>query len=721
MVLGKRLGIQGVENAKVDANIIVKQRLSHGTGEKWIMILDNADDTDLWLQNPENGASGDVNCLAEYLPSNPNGSILVTTRTRSIAVALCGKHFVDLDQLKPAEAVLMLQVLLKDQAALLDDKETAMLLERLSYLPLAISQAASFLNETGQTIKKYLSLLDDSEKGDIGLLSRHFEDKGRYRDSVNPIASTWLITFDHIRKQNKLASEYLLISACLHERAIPELIWPSTGSSLKQVDAVAILEGYSFLKRRMGDPDMKIQLYDMHRLVRLVARNWMEKNNTLAAWTQTSIKQMADIFPTDDDENRWLWRLLMPHAQILEHSNECPQLRDRYVMLESMFHCLMKDGHYADAVQISSHLVHWSEKELGDSNEVTWKACSKYGRALSEEGRYSDALNILLKAFNAQTEKLGEDHVDTLTTMRSLALAHRRHGNYREAMRLYEQGLVLTEYEGPLNEVERMDWRLELSVAYIDLGLYDKAEQIVQDILETRIAHLGSNHNATLQAFQVLAGILADKGTHQEAEKIYVSSVKKRESVLGPEHPDTLMTMGNLAVTINSQGRHKEAEELEKKVLELRSKILGAEHPSTLMAMGNLAVTINSQGRHKEAEELEKKVLELRSKILGAEHPDTLRSMHNLAVTWHKLGYLKKAMDMMEETSKLCEKGLGPEHPYTKASMEWLEFMKNEYAETLAQNKQPERGGMRALVGRMFRPSKGGQKATRAEEGNERT
>jgi hypothetical protein len=59
-----------------------------------------------------------------------------------------------------------------------------------TYLPLAIVQAAAYINENVITIAKYLFLLKKQEEEVIDLLSEKFEDNGKYRDMKNPIATT---------------------------------------------------------------------------------------------------------------------------------------------------------------------------------------------------------------------------------------------------------------------------------------------------------------------------------------------------------------------------------------------------------------------------------------------------------------------------------------------------------------------------------------------------
>lgn len=55
---------------------------------KWTLILDNVDDDTVLLQKMQAGGSsgGPTQSLLAYLPQSPNGSILVTTRPKSVAL-----------------------------------------------------------------------------------------------------------------------------------------------------------------------------------------------------------------------------------------------------------------------------------------------------------------------------------------------------------------------------------------------------------------------------------------------------------------------------------------------------------------------------------------------------------------------------------------------------------------------------------------------------------
>jgi hypothetical protein len=151
-----------------------------------------------------------------------------------------------------------------------EDKATVRLLNLLAYLPLAIVQAAAFINANEISISLYIALYKNGEDEVIELLSTDFEDQGRYRDTKNPIATTWLISFNQICLQDQLAADYLSFMSCLVSQRIPKSLLPLAQSKIKMVEAIGTLTAYSFITKREIE-----QSFDLHRLVHLATQNWL--------------------------------------------------------------------------------------------------------------------------------------------------------------------------------------------------------------------------------------------------------------------------------------------------------------------------------------------------------------------------------------------------------------------------------------------------------------
>jgi hypothetical protein len=221
--IGECLQIPGMSEDATDTKQLVKESLSKDSIGPWLLVIDNADNSKILFENCDQDSS--ALALIDYLPFSRKGSILFTTRKRNIAVKLAGSNVIQVDLMERNDAKAMLRGYLNKD--LLSDLAAATkLLDLLEYLPLAIVQAATYMNENDISIKEYTDLYNGSEKEIIDILSEDFEDQARYRDIQNPIAKTWLISFNQIRRQRPLAIEYLSFMACLLNQDMPQSILP---------------------------------------------------------------------------------------------------------------------------------------------------------------------------------------------------------------------------------------------------------------------------------------------------------------------------------------------------------------------------------------------------------------------------------------------------------------------------------------------------------------
>ncbi|KAF7510532.1 hypothetical protein GJ744_006378 [Endocarpon pusillum] len=654
--MGKR---SGIEDKKLDVKILVRQRLSHESTGPWLMIIDNADDEAIW---------GTDSILTECLPESPTGAILVTTRNRQVATDLVGKESVELGEMNEDEATKMLRSLLSKPETHTDLNAILIMLQKLTYLPLAIVQAAAYINKNNVSIRAYLELLCDTDENVIKLLSKNFRAEGRYPEAKNPVATTWLISFEQIQRQNHLAAECLSFISCLGETNIPRSLLPDADTKLDMTDALGLLKAYFFLKER-ADNDALHPLYDIHRLVRLVTQSWLKSQDMLVRWTETAIKRLAGLLPVENYQNKIQWDLFMPHAQTLYDSCIGEDLAERYVLIQKMGRWLMVDVKFEKAVKLLSSVVLWREMTMGKMDESTCDAYNDLGEALNEQGDLPRAEEYHQKALDRRRANLGMEHPSTLTSMANLASTYQDQGRWKEAEQL---GLQVKDTRKMVQGVEHLDtqWSMaSLASNYLNQGRWKEAEELLLQVRETVKRVLGMEHPGTLTVIANLAVIYWRQARWKEAEGLQVQVREARKRLLGMEHPSTLSSIHNLALTYWDQGRWKEAEELLMQVKETRLRVLGLEHPSTLESTASLAAAYGYQGRLKEAEELGVQLKETRKRVLGVEHPDTLTSISNLAWTLGNQGRWKEAEELGVQLKETRKRVLGVEHPDTLTSM----------------------------------------------------
>ncbi|KAF4452130.1 Acyl transferase/acyl hydrolase/lysophospholipase [Fusarium austroafricanum] len=207
-----------------DAKEVVQRYFTSGSVGKWFLVLDNADDIQI-LRRPTSLDKG----IFDLLPQHANGRILITTRYREVAFAATNE-VVKLSQMNFEEASDLLRKLLTDGShndELLEERTLSRLFEALAYHPLAIAQAAAYMNIYETPIAEYVRLCDNTdERNIIELLEQECDNQTYYDKSQSAVVTTWTVSFHRLLSSNLAAAHLLIFMAFIDARAIPRSILP---------------------------------------------------------------------------------------------------------------------------------------------------------------------------------------------------------------------------------------------------------------------------------------------------------------------------------------------------------------------------------------------------------------------------------------------------------------------------------------------------------------
>lgn len=294
----------GWDQKGFDTLVLVKDWLSDAANGNWLMIVDNADDTDVFFNDDRNESEQVHVSLAGFIPHPSKGRILFTSRHHQLACQLTERvqDVFEVKTMDPDKAVQLFRnkALSKVQACEEEVKELTQLLE---YFPLAIAQAAGYISQGAprETVAKYmdkLTKLDSARK----LLEKP---GGDWRaEGTSSITSTWQISFEKIEKRKPSASRLLSLMSLFDRQGIPVSLlklnyknWstvsplPTDGafqgfgddvmSDLEQDfdEDIMMLHGYSLLTFNACVDEL--EMHEMHRLVQYATKMWLERENTL--------------------------------------------------------------------------------------------------------------------------------------------------------------------------------------------------------------------------------------------------------------------------------------------------------------------------------------------------------------------------------------------------------------------------------------------------------
>ncbi|KOC13590.1 kinesin light chain, partial [Aspergillus flavus AF70] len=465
------LGIRQEQEGGEDLKILVRQRLSAKTAGKWLLVIDNADDLDLLRGTYQTEG------LLAFLPESDGGLTIFTTRHGAVAQYLTGSDVVEIGKMTRQETTNLLEKSLVRKYPS-DNSETVVnLLTELEYLPLAITQAAAYINTNKSSISEYLRLLKKTEQDAVALISTDFGDQTRYRNSMNAVAKTWTITFNKILECDTLATDLLAFISCIGWRAIPYSILPAAYPEARLAGAIGTLCSYSFLERR--DDGTKL---DMHRLVHLATRIWVNQNGCKAETTIAALKHLAEVFPSDDYTNREIWRDYLPHVARIEKDEQCQDTEEKSRLCLKVGRCLHVDGRMKEAVLWLQESCKWRDINLPQSNIDRLTSQHSLAIAYKANGQ-KEAVKLLEHVVAIQSEVLVDDHPSQLASQHVLAIAYEANGQIKEAVKLLEHVIAIQSEVLAEDHPSRLASQHALALAYQANGQIKEAVKLLEHVV----------------------------------------------------------------------------------------------------------------------------------------------------------------------------------------------------------------------------------------------
>jgi Tetratricopeptide repeat len=581
---------------------------------EWLLVFDNA---------PDRASVG------AFLPPGGRGRVLITSQNPNWP----GGQALDV----PVLDVEVAAGFLVNRTGDPDWQAAAELAGELGGLPLALEQAAAYIQATGGSLAVYLASFRQRRDG---LLAR-----GEPTGYGKTVATTWSLAFGQLEQSGPAAAGLLRLLACCAPEAIPlalllqprpglvgklgaevaPVLVPLLDDPLAAGDAVAALRRYS-LVTPAGDGSVSV-----HRLVQAVTAAQMPAE-VAGQWRQAAAALIEAAIPADIDlPSAWpVCAALLPHAQAA--------LADDSPGMERLAGYLGARGSYASAVELLQRVVDALERSLGPEHPDTLTARSSLaywaggaGDAAGARDQYAALLPVIERV-------LGPEHPATLATQGNAA---RWAGGAGDAAGARDQ------YAALLPVFERV---------------------------------LGPEHPATLATRADLASWAGGAGDAAGARDQYAALLPVFERVLGSEHPATLAARSSLAYWTGHAGDAAGARDQYAALLPVSERILGSEHPATLTARHNLASWTGQMGDAAGARDQYAALLPVSERILGPEHPDTLITRHNLASWTGQMGDAAGARDQCAALLPISERVLGPQHPDTLTTRHNLAYWTGEAA-----------------------------------------
>ncbi|HLN71579.1 MAG TPA: FxSxx-COOH system tetratricopeptide repeat protein [Streptosporangiaceae bacterium] len=525
----------------------------------WLLVFDNAPDR----------AS-----VARFVPPAGPGRVLITSRNQIWPPG----QAVEVPVLDPQVAAEFLVSRTGDP----DRRAALELAGVLGGLPLALEQAAAYVQASGDSLAGYLSLFRQRRADLLG--------RGEPIGYTETVATTWRLAFEDLQQAAPGAAGLLRLLAFCAPEAIPLrlLLQPRPGLAerlgeevapvlaplledpLAAGDAIAALRRYSLISPP-ADGSVSV-----HRLVQAVTADQMPAE-LAGEWHQAAAALVEAAIPGDPaPPGTWpTCAALLPHAQAVLDLTSAGMWQIAQYLGES--------GSYPAARDLSQLIAdaYREDSAYGAERPATLTARHELARWTGLAGDAAAARDMFAALLPVRERVLGPEHPHTLTTRHELVYWTGQAG---------DAGAARDMFAALLSASERVS---------------------------------GPEHPDTLTIRSNLARWTAEAGDPAAGRDQYAALLPVRERVLGPEHPDTLTTRVNLAYLTGLAGDPAAARDQYAALLPVRERVSGPEHPDTLTTRSNLARWIGLAGDAAAARDMFAALLPASERVSGPEHPDT--------------------------------------------------------------------------------------------------
>ena len=568
--------------------------------DRWLLIFDNA-------PNPRT--------LVPFWPPGGSGDVIVTSR--HLAWGSVGGHSVQVKPFDRSDAITFLRNRTKSS----EEAAAVTVAEALGCLPLALEQAAAYVEETQTSLQTYENLLSANYHA---LLAA-----GKPNWYTGTVATTWTVSIKGACAEQPLARDLLALFAYLAPDDIPRNLAQSHATALSSPlreavadpvrydQIVAALMSFSLIA---ADP----YRIGIHRLVQLTVQDQLDPGERVSSHGD-SVRLLSAAFPANPTK--------------IETWQTCGRLL-AHVSLATRNYQELLPAHAAELGTLLQHA----------------------GRYLHVRGEYREARLFLERALDIRSTSPGLGGTARAETLSSLGRVYYHLANLAEARRVTE--LALAFYRETLGQdaPPAGESMLHLSRIVRELGDFAGAEQIARDFLHVFGQSRVSNDPMVAVGEQALGDALWRLGRLDDARGAYQEALRIRGSTTA-DPVDLASCHKHIGIVSAELGDLGLAEHEFREARSLLSQVYDDEDLDMADVNNHLADVLRRTGHAAEARPLLERVLLVRERVLD-EHPDVAGSLVKYGATLSSLGDNAGAMSALERACQMFAKRMGTSHPY---------------------------------------------------------
>lgn len=620
-----------------------------------LLVLDNAEDE---------------HSVMDWIPKTGGCHTLITSRFSNWSAAVQTIHLYVLDR-EPSLALLQSRSGRTAEGAEVEACGT--LAEELGYLPLALEQAAAYIQQQGEGFgfTEYLRLY---EQACMKLLSVGTLGSTEYPD---PVATTWLPTIEKMplgaRTLLELASFFAstpiavamlvhgsdVLSRYLELRGVDDRPEPGPLFEFWVREQLAVLSAYSMIR-------LEGQAFTLHPLLQTVQYVNQPAEQCAGVWCAAT-DLLCGIAPPaswpEDKRNEWSlgdearWAQIRTHAERLRIvADELPDKPFSPCLMMLLVNALATDSEYGAAIVGCDELLE-ALRDAGSQERAVYLDTLEARAYLKRQGGLTgEAHEGFTELHEMRRRSQGDNHRDTLRALHNVACVLNQQGHTEEALAIMED---VTERR--LNLFGETDY--DTVTGRHDIGWVhmtgpkdlDEAERLLTLAKENWRASFGMESPDARTAAENLAQLYGQRGDNEGAAEIQKELLEGTRIIKGDNHLDCYRLMHNLSKFTYSCGRNQEAFDMIAEVVEGYQRFLPPDHRDILTAVQDLGTMYGQLEQYDKAEVLLREAYEGYLRTQGESTPDALRTLRNLTVILEAAGRSEEARELHLRHLQLIE------------------------------------------------------------------
>ncbi len=207
---------------------------------------------------------------------------------------------------------------------------------------------------------------------------------------------------------------------------------------------------------------------------------------------------------------------------------------------------------------------------------------------------------------------------------------------------------------------------------YQKLGQLDRADSLLQRVLEQRRSLYGAEHADVAEAEVALGELRLDQADYPEAERLIREGLAKLERVLPSGHPAIANATTALGTVLEERGDYDQAIAVLQDAVRLQELQGEGPNPGLTTSLTELGNSHFYAGNFPIADSIFRHVLDLDRQLYGNRHPVVANDLINVGAVQHERGKYPEAEQFYRDALEVNRGFYGEEHPKTAQNLTML-------------------------------------------------